>query len=385
MNACCGITLEMVCPFRLVPSERGSSLIGSAVRVSASWLREAATRLATRLGSASSEQTRRRTPRRDGPEWQRDDAFEIVWVGDILLADAAAPSLDTHGYTWPFANLRSLMTADVLIGIAEGPITTRTERNPLQRWSYNADPEAAAALREVGFDALSLANNHVFDRGLEGVRDTIHHLALAGIRHFGAGLDDAQAAAPLLIETPHGVVAVLGFGDRGRYYSIASDTEPGITYFDAPSIARGRDIAIAGGARWIIAFVHWGKNYAPVTNTQRQVAVTFAAAGYDLVIGAHPHMQQPVDVIDGMPVLYSLGNFVFGTPGRFSNDAPGYGLVARTVIGATGIEHISVSCIRTDNKLVAFQPRPCSPEEARQVIEGLGPHVTWNGTAGVVK
>jgi poly-gamma-glutamate capsule biosynthesis protein CapA/YwtB (metallophosphatase superfamily) len=276
------------------------------------------------------------------------------------------------------------MMGDFLIGIAEGPMTDRTQRNPLQRWSYNADPKATAALREVGFDALSLATNHVFDRGSEGVRDTIRHLKAAGIRHFGAGMDDAQASAPLLIETPHGVVAVLGFGDRRKYYSIASDTDPGITYFDAPSIARGREIATAGGARWIFAFVHWGKNYAPVTNSQRRVAATFAAAGYDLVIGAHPHVQQSVDMIDGMPVLYSLGNFVFGTPGRFSKDAPGYGLVARTVIGATGIEHISVSCIRTDNKIVAFQPCPCPPEEARQVITGLGPRVIWNGNAGIV-
>ena len=163
-----------------------------------------------------------------------------------------------------------------------------------------------------------------------------------------------------------------------------ADTEPGLTFFDAPSIARGKEIAIAGGARWIIAFVHWGKNYAPVTNKQRQAAAAFAAAGYDLVIGAHPHVQQPVDVIEGMPVLYSLGNFVLGTPGRFSVDFPGYGLVARTVIGPNGIEGISVSCILTDNKVVAFQPRPCPPEEARVVIEGLGPYVTRIGERGIV-
>ncbi|HEX2282162.1 MAG TPA: CapA family protein [Thermomicrobiales bacterium] len=359
--------------------------MGSGDDPGGSWLREAATRVSTLLISSSAKQTRRGAPRRAIPELQGDDTFEIVWVGDILLADAAVPSLTMHGYTWPFAHLRSLMIGDFLIGIAEGPLTDRIERNPLQRWSYNADPRAATALREVGFDALSLANNHVFDRGPEGVRDTIRHLEAAGIRYFGAGMDDAQAAAPLLIETPHGVVAVLGFGDRRKYYSIASGTDPGITYFDAPSIARGKEIAIAGGARWTIAFVHWGKNYAPVTNSQRRVAAAFAAAGYDLVIGAHPHVQQPVDVIDGMPVLYSLGNFVFGTPGRFSTDAPGYGLVVRTAIGANGVERIAVSCILTDNAVVAFQPRPCVPEEAQRVVAGLGPRVIWDGTTGVVR
>ena len=60
----------------------------------------------------------------------------------------------------------------------------------------------AGALAEVGFDALGLSNNHAYDRGPEGLADTIQHLRAVGIEPFGAGMDGEEAAAPLLVETP---------------------------------------------------------------------------------------------------------------------------------------------------------------------------------------
>ena len=148
--------------------------------------------------------------------------FEIVWVGDILLADAAKHSLETHGYTWPFAHLRSLMTGDFRIGIAEGPLTDRTERNPVNAGATTPTPKRQQhSPRWVSMHChLRTTMFSIVARRALGIRSNT--CEAAGIRHFGAGMDDAQAAAPLLIETPHGVVAVVGFGDRRRYYSIAS-------------------------------------------------------------------------------------------------------------------------------------------------------------------
>ena len=73
--------------------------MGSAARAGASWLRGTVTRVSTLLGSSSPEQTRRRTTRRADPAWQGDDTFEIVWVGDILLADAASAQPRTRTAT----------------------------------------------------------------------------------------------------------------------------------------------------------------------------------------------------------------------------------------------------------------------------------------------
>ena len=312
------------------------------------------------------------------------DRFDIVLVGDLLLADAAQRQLDRHGYHWPFEFLRPLLRADYLIGNAEGPITDRTEKHfPDQRWSYHADPTTAAALADLGFDAMSLSNNHACDRGTDGIADSIRHLRKAGVTPFGAGMNVDEAETPLLISSPFGVTAVVGTGQRWKHGQIAGPSTAGTIPMNAKTIVRQRKLATAAGARWVLAFPHWGKNYAPVTDQQRANAAAFAAAGYDLVIGTGAHVPQPVEIIDGMPVVYSLGNSVFGSRGRFTDKTPGHGLIARAVFTKDGPTRIELSCITTDNRQAQFQPRPCAPHTARQVIDGLGPHVTWADGIGI--
>jgi poly-gamma-glutamate capsule biosynthesis protein CapA/YwtB (metallophosphatase superfamily) len=301
------------------------------------------------------------------------DRFEIVWVGDVLLADSAQPHLVEHGYDWPFEFLRPLMAGDYLIGNAEGPVTLLTEKiHPNRRWSYNADPASAAALAKVGFNAMSLSNNHALDRGPAGLADTVLHLTEAGVSSFGAGMNTAEAAAPLLVPTPFGPVAVTGIGRSWQHGEIAEEQRPGTIGLSTESIVHQKKLADDAGARWVVAFVHWGSTYKPVSNAQREHAAAFASAGYDLVIGAGSHVAQQVDIVDGMPVLYSLGNFTFGSLGRFTAEMPGYGLVARTVFDSTGLVNVQLSTITTNNHTVAFQPRPSDRTTSREVLTGLG-------------
>ena len=87
------------------------------------------------------------------------------------------------------------------------------------------------------------------------------------------------------------------------------------------------------------------------------------------MIGHGPHLAQPFEVVDGMPVFYSLGNFVFGTPGRYSVNAPGISVLLRTELTATGFGMARLDCLLTDNRRVDFRPRPCERDEAAR---GLG-------------
>ncbi len=319
---------------------------------------------------------------------ERSDAppFLILWLGDTLLADAAEPHLKANGYAWAFGRLRPLPGADHVIANAEGPITTETAiYDPSQRWSYAARPEAASALAAEGVSAAGLANNHAVDRGPTGIFDTVEHLGAAGIATFGAGADLDEALRPLIVETPHGRVGVVGFGQGGGVRKNAGADRPGIAVLTRCNAAEGAQRARKAGARWLVAYVHWGVNYADVVHAQRRQAALLADAGYDLAIGHGPHVAQSVEVVEGMPVAYSLGNWVFGTPGRFTADALGVGLMAVTTFGPDGLEGLRLHCIRTDNGEVAFQPRPCPPDEADATLRAVHPDIAIEDGVGVLR
>ena len=321
------------------------------------------------------------------PPAVRSDAppYRILWLGDTLLADAAEPDLAANGYAWAFDRLRPLPDAEYVITNAEGPITTRTEPyDPSQRWSYAALPEAAQALAAEGVLAAGLANNHALDRGPAGLADTVAHLDAAGVASFGAGADLDGALRPLIVETPHGRVGVVAFGQGGGVSANAGADRPGIAVLTRCNAAEGVQRAREAGARWVVAFVHWGVNYTGVLHSQRAQAALLADAGYDLAIGHGPHVAQPADVVRGMPVVYSLGNWVFGTPGRFTPGAPGYGLMATTAFGPDGVEALRLHCIRTDNGEVGFQPRPCTTGQADKVLRALHADIAVEDGVGVL-
>ena len=76
---------------------------------------------------------------------------------------------------------------------------------------------------------------------------------------------------------------------------------------------------------------------------------------------------------------------MFGTPGRFTADAPGVGLMATTAFGPDGIEALRLRCIRTNNAEVGFQPRPCAPAQADEVLRTVHPDIAIKDGAGVLR
>lgn len=300
-----------------------------------------------------------------------DGVLSVVWTGDVLLGDAAEPLLAEHGPDWPLANVASLLDADVVVVNHEAPITTLTEPFvPSNPYSYAADPATASALASAGVDVLSLANNHVMDMGPKGFADTTAAAEGAGMLVIGAGTRERQAERPLIITGDGVTVGVVSLGKGYGYSVTASRKREGTLPYSSASIKRGYALAKRAGADYVVGFVHWGKNYQPaVLDEQRRVARLFAEAGYDLVIGHGPHVVQRAEVVDGTPVFYSLGNFVFGTTGRWKADARGYGFVLQTDFTADGVKDLRVTCIETDNEQVHFQPRPCDAETAARLLQ----------------
>jgi poly-gamma-glutamate synthesis protein (capsule biosynthesis protein) len=280
--------------------------------------------------------------------------------------------------------LRSTFT-DFTIANAESPISDRTEPwNPAKKFSHTSRPAAAAALARVGVDAVTLANNHAFDAGPEGLADTIRNLDAAGIASVGAGPNLARAEQPLLLRTEFGTLGVVSIGESFGHR--ASEDRAGTLVLSREQVHRGATSARAAGADWVVAAVHWGDNYAPINATQRAFAQEFATAGYDLVIGHGPHTVQPIEYVGSMPVIYSIGNSVFGTNGRYMQfGAPGFGLSVNLNLSPDTAPQVAVRCLLTDNLAVNFQPRPCTPDEAAGFLPTLTPQLTLQGEAGVLR
>jgi poly-gamma-glutamate capsule biosynthesis protein CapA/YwtB (metallophosphatase superfamily) len=123
----------------------------------------------------------------------------------------------------------------------------------------------------------------------------------------------------------------------------------------------------------VVAFPHWGANYAPVSRNQRRIAERLIAGGADAVLGHHGHAAQEFGMSKGKPVLWGLGNLFFGSPGRFGHDKmqPGYGLIARMVVKGKKIDRFEIVPIMLNNRLVEYQPRLCTVDEAERVLATL--------------
>jgi len=313
-----------------------------------------------------------------------DGTLSVQFVGDTYLGDKTQPLMDQWGYDWPLALIRPALTADVVVANFEAPMSPLTQPwNPAKKFSHSARPEVAGALVRAGIDAISLGNNHVFDVGPVGLADTMRHAEAAGLATFGAGPDLARAEQPLLLRSEIGTIGIVSIGES---FGFAADADAAGTVVLSPeTVQRGADLARSAGADWVIAAVQWGDNYTPINNAQRHWAPQFANAGYDMVIGAGAHIAQPIEFIGSMPVFYSTGNFVFGTNGRYRQfGVPGYGLVVSLELSRGSGTRLSVRCVVTDNSVVQFQPRLCTPAQAQAFLPTLNPGMVVDGDVGTL-
>ncbi len=314
--------------------------------------------------------------------------FQVVWTGDSMLGDHGKAVLAREGLDFPLRKVKVLLEDAFAIGNAEGPITTHRKKfDKRQIWSYRTRPEVAKVFAEAGFDGMGLANNHAMDRGPVGLQDTLTHLHDAGVQTFGSGMDREQAEAPLLIDTPYGKIAVVGMFRTSVRGQESGPGRPGTAWLNQSTLLRVYERARKEGAKWVVAYVHWGRNYQGVRKKQRRFAAKLARAGYDLVVGHGSHTPQEIDVVEGMPVLYSLGNFTFTSAGRFTKlGVPelGYGLVARGFLGPGGFEAIELRCIKTDNLVTGYQPQLCTAAEADIVFGPLGSDLSRRGDVAVL-
>jgi poly-gamma-glutamate synthesis protein (capsule biosynthesis protein) len=245
-----------------------------------------------------------------------DPTVTLMFGGDVTLSDHFEAVVGDD-YEWAFEKLNEYREADVAMVNLENPLTRSTLSRPNKQFNFKADPEAVQVLTQGGIDIVNLANNHTMDYEEPGLVDTLETLEKAGIHSVGAGRDLTEARRPEILEVKGQRIAYLGYYDAN--FHAAGEGIAGTNPLQEEHQQRvAEDIrAIRDQVDWVIVNYHWGIELTKYpAEWQIELAHATIDNGADLVVGHHPHVLQGAEIYKGKPIVYSLGNFIFGGNSR---------------------------------------------------------------------
>jgi|AntRauTorcE11897_2_1112592.scaffolds.fasta_scaffold02738_3 poly-gamma-glutamate synthesis protein (capsule biosynthesis protein) len=223
----------------------------------------------------------------------------VLFVGDVLLARNTEHLMRIHGNDYPYRSLSFSEVANrpAVVGNFEASMPKIHKQTPTHMLTFSVASTFIPPLALAGFTHMSLANNHTFDYSQSGYNNTQTTLDQNGIVSFGHP-NMLNKSSIEYVEIDKKVVAIIAVHTLQRLPTY-SELKEVFSYATARSDLQ-------------VAYVHWGTEYAASHNTrQREAAERFVDAGADLVIGHHPHVVQDIELVHGVPVFYSLGNYIF--------------------------------------------------------------------------
>lgn len=249
----------------------------------------------------------------------------VLFGGDMMFDRGVRLSILKRGEDYLLSCIeKTLNTADLVVANLEGPITKSpsismgstvgSEKN----YVFTFPTTTATLLARYHVGLVNLGNNHTLNFGRGGELSTKTHLTQAGVKYFGD-----HTSASVAYEIIQGIP--LAFINYNEFGGSASTTVEQITF--------------ARGAGYLpVVFTHWGVEYAAIAPRYiRDLASRFVDVGAILVVGSHPHVVQDHELYKGVPIYYSLGNFIFD---QHFSEAVTSGLLLRVVFNSTGVASI---------------------------------------------
>ena len=245
--------------------------------------------------------------------------ISLIFVGDVMghspqYHAAFNPVTKSYNYNICFQYVKSYVgKADLAVANLEAPIAGE----PYSGFpNFSSPDELLDALKNTGFDILLTANNHILDRGKNGLERTIQQIEKRKLYHLGSYIDKNQRDSiyPLIIKS-HGIKLAFLNCTYGTN-SIKALKPNWINYIDTVEINADIEKANKLGADLKIMTIHWGaENELKANKFQQNLAKYLVNHGIDLIVGSHPHVIQNAEIMrnrDGkqVPVFYSLGNFI---------------------------------------------------------------------------
>lgn len=278
--------------------------------------------------------------------------------------------------------IEEMRSADIMVLNNEFPYSDRGTPTPEKQFTFRARPQTVSYLGDLGVDLVSLANNHAYDYGETAFLDTMDTLAQAGIAYVGAGRNLQEARRPVYYIINNMKIAFVAATQIERLDNPdtkgATDTSAGVfRCWNGDNLLETVREA-RQNSDFVIVFLHWGtENQDTIDWAQEKQAPEVAEAGADLIIGAHPHCLQQISMVNGVPVVYSLGNF------WFNSKTVDTGMV-KVVLNENGLQSLQfIPCLQSGCKTSLVQG-----EEKRRILNymrGLSGSVQIDDDGYVIK
>lgn len=222
--------------------------------------------------------------------------FSDAWKEDKLFSDDVQQYL--HKADEVVINLECALTA--------GNIESSRVLN------HASDPKSGAFLKRMSMGYWSIANNHIMDCGIVGLKDTLQIAKENECITIGAGANLKEASRPAKIgkDVKVGILSIV----KSWKYLIADHQNPGALTWDATDRIRSIIVSLRKSVDWVVLIVHGGDEYADLAFPKiRKRYRSLLKLGADVIIAHHPHVVQQYERIGNKMIFYSLGNFIFDT------------------------------------------------------------------------
>ena len=311
---------------------------------------------------------------------ENKENVSIAVTGDVMFARnmEGVLSMDSS----PFEGVSDVTSNVNLLLINFENAATTSENAVKGDVPLKCNPSYVPLAKANNLTVAALANNHAFDYGIDGMKDTVKNLKDADITPIGAGNTEEEAHQAVVKEVNGRKITILNYMDSNNFaeYSqevmpIANGSAPGYSAYDSSDAQK--QIGEHNDSDLIIAYMHYGNEYSTSPNEdQIRMSHELIDYGADVVIGAHPHVTQGIEMYNGKPIFYSLGNFIFDQSNEETHTAY---FVKIDLVGNTA--KCTVYPIHISNYL----PQHMGGEEGSSLLNGLSPqcsqlNVTSSGT-----
>jgi poly-gamma-glutamate synthesis protein (capsule biosynthesis protein) len=298
----------------------------------------------------------------------QQEEITLVAVGDIMLAHRLEPFIEKYGPSYPYKYTAHIFKkADISFANLESPLSTKGEPVPNKEYTFRAHPKVAEGLKDAGFDVLSLANNHILDYGEEALFETIEVLDSKMIFHIGAGKNVFEARKPVILKVKGKKFGFLAYSNTLPKEFWAEEEKAGTAYGKFSRVKK--DVKeLKEKVDFLIVSFHWGnkENISP-QEYQRNLAHLAIDHGADIILGHHPHILSGIETYKNGVIIYSLGNFAFGSYSEKVKESA----IFRFSFSKDKLQKLEIIPVSVYNKRVKFQPRILKKEAAERALKGI--------------